>query len=101
MMVVETRKQRGIHDAQGQAPDRTIPKGDALLQQALPIKQSWQELLSRARCSTSHLRPMNTSKPISLEIFSSVTTLIGKAVNSQPWGCCLRFRGLIRNWSPT
>ena len=31
MKVVEARKQRGMHDAQGQAPSRDIPKGDALL----------------------------------------------------------------------
>lgn len=31
MKSVEARKQGGIHDAQGQGPGRTIPKGDALL----------------------------------------------------------------------
>jgi alkylhydroperoxidase/carboxymuconolactone decarboxylase family protein YurZ len=31
MKVVEARKQRGIQDAQGRAPTRAIPKGDALL----------------------------------------------------------------------
>ena len=31
MKVVEARKQRGIQDAQGQAPSRPIPKGDALI----------------------------------------------------------------------
>jgi alkylhydroperoxidase/carboxymuconolactone decarboxylase family protein YurZ len=31
MKVVEARKQRGIQDAQGKAPSRAIPKGDALL----------------------------------------------------------------------
>lgn len=31
MKVVEARKQRGVKDAQGQAPSRAIPKGDALL----------------------------------------------------------------------
>ena len=31
MKVVETRKQRGIQDKQGQLPSRPIPKGDALL----------------------------------------------------------------------
>jgi 4-carboxymuconolactone decarboxylase len=31
MKVVEARKQRGIQDAQGQAPSRPIPKGGALL----------------------------------------------------------------------
>ncbi|MGJ7492459.1 carboxymuconolactone decarboxylase family protein [Variovorax sp. ZT4R33] len=31
MKVVEARKQRGLQDAQGRAPSRAIPKGDALL----------------------------------------------------------------------
>jgi 4-carboxymuconolactone decarboxylase len=31
MKVVESRKQRGLQDAQGQLPSRAIPKGDALL----------------------------------------------------------------------
>lgn len=31
MKVLEARKQRGIQDAQGRAPSRLIPKGDALL----------------------------------------------------------------------
>jgi 4-carboxymuconolactone decarboxylase len=31
MKVVDARKQRGLQDAQGQAPSRAIPKGDALL----------------------------------------------------------------------
>ncbi|WP_093431632.1 carboxymuconolactone decarboxylase family protein [Variovorax sp. 770b2] len=31
MKVADARKQRGFHDAQGQAPSRPIPKGDALL----------------------------------------------------------------------
>jgi 4-carboxymuconolactone decarboxylase len=31
LKVADARKQRGIHDAQGQAPSRPIPKGDALL----------------------------------------------------------------------
>lgn len=32
MMVLEARKQRGVHDAPGQAPSRPVPKGDALLE---------------------------------------------------------------------
>ncbi|MBL3960986.1 carboxymuconolactone decarboxylase family protein [Burkholderia sp. KCJ3K979] len=31
MKVVETRKQTGLHDAEGQAPGRPVPTGDALL----------------------------------------------------------------------
>jgi 4-carboxymuconolactone decarboxylase len=31
MKVLDARKQRGIHDAPGSAPSRSIPKGDALL----------------------------------------------------------------------
>jgi len=31
MKVLEARKQRGVQDAQGRAPSRAIPKGDALL----------------------------------------------------------------------
>ena len=41
MKVVEASKQRGIHDAQGQAPGSAIPKDSALLAAGTAIKQSW------------------------------------------------------------
>ena len=41
MKVLDARKQRGIQDAPGSAPSRSVPKGDALLAELRKRKTAW------------------------------------------------------------